>query len=373
MTAAAPVAARSVLAFRIGSLGDTVVALPALHEIRRRHPGATIAMLTNTPVDGGVRAASSALVLAGSGLVDEFIEYPHGSRSPWRMFGVVRNVRLRAPRTCYYLMPQRSPAQIRRDHLFLRLSGVEEIVGMQFEHPGNLPPRGASGLWESEARRLMRAIGAGGRPLDPEDFALHLSAAEVAEGRRCLEEAGIGAGFLAFSIGAKLAVNDWGDLRWTRCLAEIARVSDGLALVAFGAQAEALRSQRLLDAWPGTTLNLCGRVAPRVSAAVLARAGVFLGHDSGPMHLAQAAGAKVVAVFSARQMAGKWFPFAQEQNVFFRDVPCGGCELETCIEQAQRCLTEIAPRDVAARVVQMLRGTAAVGENIDAAAAIGGR
>lgn len=349
-----PGPAASVLVFRIGSLGDTVVALPAFREIRRRHPGARIVLLTNSPVDGGVRAASAMQVLAGMGLVEEVIEYPHGSRALRKLWNLVWRIRAAAPRRCYYLMPGRSEKQSRRDRIFLRLAGIRDFTGLHVEPPGNLPPREGGILWESEARRLMRTIGATDRALRQDDFSLALSATEQSAAQEILSSAGIPAGFLAISIGAKRPVNDWGDERWRRCLAAIARALPGLPIVAVGAHSEAARTQALLAQWGGSSLNLCGRVAPRVSAAVIAHAKLYLGHDSGPMHLAYAGGTPVVAIFSAREVAGKWFPFAQEHNVFDHDVPCRGCELEVCVEQGHRCMTQVDPEDVVARVLQLL-------------------
>jgi ADP-heptose:LPS heptosyltransferase len=54
-----------------------------------------------------------------------------------------------------------------------------------------------------------------------------------------------------------------------------------------------------------------------VSAAILAQARLFLGHDSGPMHLAAAAGAPVVAIFSARCRPGQWFPGGPRTTVLY--------------------------------------------------------
>ena len=68
----------TILIFSIGSLGDTLVALPAYHLIRERYPDSRIVLLTNSPVDGGVKAAPSHQILLGSGLVDDYLEYQIG-------------------------------------------------------------------------------------------------------------------------------------------------------------------------------------------------------------------------------------------------------------------------------------------------------
>ena len=50
----------------------------------------------------------------------------------------------------------------------------------------------------------------------------------------------------------------------------------------------------------GAKVNLCGRLTPRETAAVLEHAEVFLGPDSGPMHLAASVGVPCVIAFSAQ-------------------------------------------------------------------------
>lgn len=344
----------TVLVFRIGSLGDTVVALPALREIRRRNPQSRIVFLTNTPVDGGVKAASSTHVLAGTGLIERYIEYPHGSLSLRRLLAVIMQIRAVGPTICYCLNPTRTLGQALRDRLFFALSGVHKIVGVRRSEVRRLPPQGADVLWESEAKRMMRAIGSPHRPLSLEDFSLVLSSEERTIADQALLEAEVKGPFMVMSLGSKLPVKDWGDQRWSECLRRIGENAKGLTLVAIGSEIERERSTRILRSWCSQTANLCGRLAPRQSAAVIERARLFLGHDSGPMHLASSVGTSIVSIFSARNMPGIWFPFGQEANAFYKNVPCRNCCLDNCVDRKQRCMTEIEPSDVSRMVLDIL-------------------
>jgi ADP-heptose:LPS heptosyltransferase len=343
------------LVFRIGSLGDAVISLPALREIRRRHPTAAIVLLTNSPVDGGLKAASSTQILAGTDLIDDYIEYPHGSLSPAKLLSVIRQIRMRRPVRCYFLMPNRTHAQALRDRVFFRLAGIRSILGLDPNRLGSRPPMDSDGLWESESKRLLRAIGAERHVIEADDFLLALSPSERNHSAEILEAAGIEERFAVMSIGTKRPVNDWGDIRWSQCLRELGATAPDCALIAVGAKSESERSRLLLQSWPGRTLNLCGELSPRQSAAVIARASLFLGHDSGPMHLASAVGTRIVAIFSARNHPGIWFPYAQESHVFYRAVSCRGCELDDCVEKQKHCITQIDPSDVAQRAAALLR------------------
>jgi ADP-heptose:LPS heptosyltransferase len=88
-------------------------------------------------------------------------------------------------------------------------------------------------------------------------------------------------------------------------------------------------------------VNLCGRLTPRETAAVLEHAHVFLGPDSGPMHLAASVGVPCAIAFSARGLPGIWYPSGSQHQVIYHQTSCYGCNLETCIVEARRCLTSI--------------------------------
>jgi ADP-heptose:LPS heptosyltransferase len=72
------------------------------------------------------------------------------------------------------------------------------------------------------------------------------------------------------------------------------------------------------------------------------------------MHLANAVDTPIVAIFSARNPRGIWFPFGQEKFVIYHEVSCAGCQLEACVEQQMRCIRSITVDEVVARINQRL-------------------
>lgn len=339
-------------------MGDTVVAMPALRRIRQLYPGSRITLLTNLPVDGGAKAAPSMHILEGTGLVDAAVAYPHRSTSIRQLVDVIRRIRAHAPTICIFLMYGRTRRQVLRDRIFFRLAGIRRIVGMAPDTMRCRAPGSPGGLWESEAARALRAVDPQAAAPRRIDFDLRLSADERLAAARALREQGIRGSYVAVGFGTKVAVNDWGAERWRTCLRALGAALPGTALVALGSQVEAERSAAALDAWPGPSANLCGRLTPRQSAAAIERARLFLGHDSGPMHMASAVGTPLVAVFSARNMPGEWFPVGQEGNVVYRDVPCRGCRLDDCVVNRQRCMTDISPAEVVQKALEVLGGAA---------------
>jgi heptosyltransferase-2 len=75
--------------------------------------------------------------------------------------------------------------------------------------------------------------------------------------------------------------------------------------------------------------NLAGRTTLHETAAVIERCRLFLGNDSGPMHMAAAVGTPVVAVFGPSNKEA-WGPYAppgavNPHKVVARDLPCQPC------------------------------------------------
>jgi ADP-heptose:LPS heptosyltransferase len=79
----------------------------------------------------------------------------------------------------------------------------------------------------------------------------------------------------------------------------------------------------------GVVLNLAGRTGIHETAAVLERCDLFVGNDSGPMHIAAAMGVPVVAIFgpSNSQAWGPYTPPLEDSKhrIVSRDLPCMPC------------------------------------------------
>ena len=101
-------------------------------------------------------------------------------------------------------------------------------------------------------------------------------------------------------------------------------------------------------------LDLTNRTPLRETYGVLARARVAIGPDSGPMHLAAAAGTPVVSLWGATAPA-RSAPFGSEDLVLVGRVPCAPCYLRRC-PIGRQCMRDITPARVVAQVERVLAG-----------------
>ncbi len=352
-------AARRVLIYRLGSLGDTLIALPSLHLIARAFPNSERRLLTNVPVTA--KAPAAAAVLGGSGLVDSYERYTVGTRNPLVLAALVWRIRRFRPDVLVYLAAARGMAAAQRDATFFgRACGIGRLIGVPLTEDMQASRIESDGTLEPEASRLARNIAEVGDAAldDPQSWDLRLTSAECA-----VADAALGAfaeqNFIAVSVGTKVQAKDWGRDNWRALLARLALIFPGVGLALAGAPEESGASEFAADGWRGVdgsgpVVNLCGRLSPRESAAALRRAKVFVGHDSGPMHLAASVGTPAVAIFAARNKPRVWFPYGAQHRVVYHRVDCWGCGLETCIAQARKCLLSITVDEVVNAVREVL-------------------
>jgi ADP-heptose:LPS heptosyltransferase len=322
-----------IIIFRIGSIGDTVVALPCFHRIARSFPNSRRIVVTDIPASQ--KAASVESVLGRSGLIDDVIYFPPMPRKSRDFIKLGKQIRETKAKTLIYIADRNFLSTL-RDICFFRLCGISQLIGSPLSRDLRFPrvdPE--TGNIEREAARLARCLA----PLgmidldDPGFWELGLQSDEVGLADSKLALLG-GSDFIAVSVGGKDHRKDWGDQNWTALLQFIAAEHAKLALAFVGSADEFDRAAELTAIWPGPTLNLCGALGPRESAAAMRRAVLFVGHDCGPMHLAAAAGVPCVGIFGNFNRPKWWHPMGQGH----------------CIIHNMRGVWQISPEEVYAAV-----------------------
>ena len=349
---------RRVLVYRLGSLGDTLVALPSLHLIEIAFPNAERRMLTNVPVVS--LAPAAAAVLGDTGLIHSYERYTVGMRQPLRLLSLLRRLRRFAPEVIVYLKDLNEPSTVRRDAWFLRLIGASRILGLPVSRADFTRKTMADGTYEHEAERLARSLRELGAAdfNDPAFWDVRLTEQEGTSALANIAAAG-DRPFFAVSVGTKMQAKNWGVQNWRALLEELAATYPTHALVLAGAAEERSASDAAAEGWSsvpqaGPAINLCGLLTPRQSAAVFREARAFLGHDSGPMHLSSIVNTPTLAIFAARNQPKTWFPMCQHKRVIYHRVNCSGCGLETCIEQRKKCILSITYPEVMQALQEML-------------------
>ncbi|MEO3407484.1 glycosyltransferase family 9 protein [Mucilaginibacter sp. CAU 1740] len=338
---------KNVLIYRLGSLGDTIMALPCFHKIKDSFPDADITLLTNKPVMA--KAAAIEAILGTGYFFDRTINYPVGTRDWKVLLDLIKQIRALKIDTVVNITPVRSKKAILRDKLFFMAAGVKRLIGFDvLEEDINVVTDPQTGVNEWEAKRLARRIKVlGDIDLEaPQNWDMRLTPAETNAANTYFDLVAQGSPVLAISLGTKNQANDWGLINWQALLIQLSGILLNWKLIIIGAPDETVLADACLESWGREGINLCGKTTPRISAALLKRVSLFIGHDSGPLHLAACSGVPCVGIYSARNMPGQWFPRGKNNQLLYKLPECAGCGLETCIEKQKKCILSISVNNV---------------------------
>ena len=349
--------AKRILIFRIGELGDTLIALPSLRAIREAFPSAHIALLGN--VDSEARHVTPRQTLP-AGLIDEWLSYPSGNSRPNLSVTIRLLTRLRCAHfdLLVYLAPRiRSSSDIRRDLFFFRLAGIRIVVGNEGFEP-LAPLTSPLPVVEHEADHLLSRLSRSGITVPPAGKA-KIELILTIEERRTVDAwlrehvpAKSLGGLIGFGPGSKWPSKVWPEERFSELGCRLIREHNIYPIV-FGGPEDRELADRLIGVW-GKGTNAAALLSPRQAAAALSRCAMYVGNDTGTMHLAAAVATPCVVVMCAQDWPGHWNPYGEGHLVLRRSVACEGCLLKVCITEGMRCLKEIEVDEVMKACGQIL-------------------
>lgn len=352
-----------LLIYHIGSLGDTLMAVPALWLLREIFPDAHRTLLTKqTPRKESVLAHE---LFQGTDMFHDILFYS-GERYQDRrlkrfMDWFLLAARIRSGRftTAVYLAPSdRSPEQTERDRKFFRFCGIPRLIGFAWTAPESMRSRKhpLPGL-PTEAELLLtrltapqipaRKVDALRRDLDlkPEDFSRLDEWLDT-------QTPSLSRLLVAFAVGSNMSAKQWPEERFLALGNELISHADIWPIV-FGGTEDKNLGDRLITGW-GRGYNAAGTLDLRTAAAAMQSCSLFIGNDTGTMHLAASEGVRCVAIFSARDFPGKWYPLGADHVIIRRSIQCEGCMLETCSHNNTQCILDISVKEVLEAALPLL-------------------
>jgi heptosyltransferase-2 len=144
---------------------------------------------------------------------------------------------------------------------------------------------------------------------------------------------------LAVHLGAGTAAKRWPARSW-KVLVDRFLHSGWRVVVVGGIEDLPLSTvlephDRLRD-WTGT-------LSVPQTTALLERADLFIGADSGPAHLAASAGTLSVILFSGTNQRRQWRPWSRHSLTIRRRVPCQPCHQKVCPLADHPCMSGLDP------------------------------
>lgn len=347
----ASTAARHILVSLLCPIGDTLLATPALAALRRAYPRAEITVLVS---------ASNTGILDGNPDITRRILVPAPGDGPQlaRFLAAVRA--LSQERQKYDLVINLSAAGT----IVTRLAGLSAP-----RHHLRMPPfwwliggRSRSFSSRHTIDQYLHAIA----PLLPHSVTeaertprLSLTIRDRSAARRVLREHGLSPSSLLVTVhvggdgfgGRKR----WSVERFAAVARHLIEECDAHVLL-IGGKAEVPLAEEARALLPEGATVLAGKTPLMVTAALIEQSTLFIGNDSGPLHIAAAVGTPAVGIFGP----SNWRQFepvgraGYRQRTVHSNLPCSPCfhfvgndpwwYRNPC--QSQACLHAIKPEHV---------------------------
>jgi lipopolysaccharide heptosyltransferase II len=349
-----------ILLLRLREIGDVVFTTPAIRGLREHYPDAHIAYV--------VQSAAAPVVARNPHLNDVILATARqglpGLRDDLGLAG-----RLRAARYDLAIDFHSGP----RSSLLTRLSGAPVRVGydvpgrgwmytVRVPRPREIRPRHAvENQWD-----LLNAIGipTPGAEAIPVEMALDPGAADVVRGR--LARAGVTPGHrvIVIHVSAGNPFRRWPLDAFAALVAQLVRADRSRRVIVISGPSERAAASQVIErarALVGLeraehVLN-CGEFDLDEVRGLVDGAALYIGGDSGPMHIASTSHVPIVGLYgptlpvrSAPWRASTWPSEAAEVG----GLPCRPCDQRTCVPGDFRCLTRITPEQVAAAAERAL-------------------
>jgi ADP-heptose:LPS heptosyltransferase len=150
---------------------------------------------------------------------------------------------------------------------------------------------------------------------------------------------GDSAPLLAVHLGAGAPAKRWPTRHWRDLVGRF--LDDGWRVIAVGGPDDVPAASTL-----GTHARFrdwTGRLAVPETAALLERADLFIGSDSGPAHLAASASTASVILFSGTNRPRQWRPWSRRSLVLRQNVSCRPCHHKACPLADHPCMAGLGP------------------------------
>ncbi len=346
-------AAQRILIFRKGGMGDAVSSLPAIHAIKNCFPNAEIDLLTarRLPTQAGLEEIVEKGTFSNVYTYTNLFDRDMISQLCGRKYDL------------YIELPSNIASfsfELRTLWLVKRI-GIPSGIGWRVSSTKFIAKKQEKLLsFLNDNDRLLKILKGYGFEVEQGDYQLPVPEKDAAYVHELLKEHGIihKERNIAMIPGAGRPQNKW-PLPYFNEVAKYYQAK-GFNIILIGGEEERKEADKIEGE---NVFNFCGKLTALQSAAMLKNCCISISNDTGPMHLSYSAGTPVVAIFSARDYAGKWFP-PKEGNIVLRNtgVPCAICFSDTCIDNI--CMKQIKPEEVIKAVDLTLTLSQREGNNV---------
>ncbi len=340
-------AASRILVIRYRFIGDTILTVPFLRNLREAYPNAKIDVLVGP---------QSGEVLQGCPYINELIcydttrfhKYDSGAGKPRSFWSYVSELKERKYDTAFVLKRSWSAA------LLPLLIGCRNRIGY------GSPPRSlfltTAVKWNPsihEVESTLDVLRAADIPIVNTEMESWISASEQSQIEELVPELKSRKPKILFHAAAAHPDKMYPLENWAEVMRGLCESGEYLAFHAGSAQDTKMYEE--LDRTSGIeAINTSGKLSLQQSMALLANMDLAICTDSGPAHLSAAAGTPTLALFGPTDPE-RWAPWGTKNLALFdSNLSCRPCNYKKTCDDKRQCLTELSAQAVINAAKNML-------------------
>jgi predicted lipopolysaccharide heptosyltransferase III len=333
---------KNILIIKLRYIGDVLLATPTLRAIKVARPDARVTMMVNRGTED---------VLSGNPDLDEIIVLDKGSLAAQsRLISGLRSRRFDTvidltdgDRSAFLSWVSGAPIRIGfndeqrwRGHYYTQV--VQSVPGVRHRIDRDL-----------EALKLL-GIQAGSK--DPQ---LWLTPEEMNSADQLLNQLGVQRSqpMVILQPGARYWFKAWPPERFAE-LADQLVSQYGCQVLIGGSNQDIDLAEQIRQMAKCNPIVMAGRTTIKQFAAIAKKSVLFVGSDSGAMHIASAVGTPVVGMFGPSNPR-EWGPRGGPVEVLYKELDCRSCFHPTCIRGEENCMKLIAVHEVVAAAQRFLQ------------------
>ncbi len=335
---------KRILVVRYRFIGDTILTVPFLRNLRKYYPEANIDVLVGP---------QSGEVLKGCPYVDELIEFDttrfhkydkgDGKAKSFAYYAFL--IRKRNYDTVFILKRSISSA------LLAYLSGAKARIG----YGGGLKSifLTKSVIWDKgkhEVESTLDILRDANIPIIDNYLEAWTTRDEIIAAKALLPEEK--KKYVLIHAAAAHPDKMYPTSSWSKIIATLSN-EHGFTAVLSGAPGDFLLNQTIIESSGVECLNLAGQLSIRGSMALYKLMELSLCVDSGPAHLSAAVGTPTLSIFGPTDPE-RWQPFGPQHNsIFDASLSCRPCHYKKTCDDRRECLTELSPEAVVKEALEI--------------------
>lgn len=329
---------KKILIYRIGSIGDNVCALPAINAIYHNYQFASIDILTNP---GEYNFGSMDKILK-KGLANRIINYKDTSK-----IALIKSLR-KAKYDLYIELPKVNATLFSsiRNIFFAKATGAKYALGWEIYISKIFKQEFNKMNLDRESDRLINILSNKGIKTEVKKYPLNIEEHDEKFIKEILSAKGITdkSKNVAVIPGAKYSYKRWPLEYFQQVISFL--TSQGYNVLLVGNEDNSIDGQERV-------YDFRGKLSLMQSACLFNYCRLAITNDTGPMHIADVMETPLVALFSAADYAGIWYPSPENSIVLrYENLPCSLCLRKNCTDNI--CMKKITSGFVIDQICRMI-------------------